>query len=40
MTGQDIGLVATQSLNGLYGSFVLLAVPLFIFAAEIMNAGR
>ena len=40
MTGQDIALVATQSLNGLYGSFVLLAVPLFILSAEIMNAGQ
>ena len=37
--GQDIGLVASQSLNGLFRSFVLLAVPLFILAAEIMNAG-
>src|SRR5207245_3693353 len=36
---QDIGLVASQSLNGLFRSFVLLAVPLFIVAAEIMNAG-
>ena len=40
LTGQDIGLVASQSLNGLYGSFVLMAVPLFIFSAEIMNAGQ
>lgn len=40
MTDQDLGLVASQSLNGLYGSFVLLAVPLFILAAEIMNAGQ
>jgi len=39
MSGQDIGLVASQSLNGLFRSFVLLAVPLFIVAAEIMNAG-
>jgi tripartite ATP-independent transporter DctM subunit len=39
LTQQDIALVATQSLNGLYGSFVLLSVPLFILAAEIMNAG-
>jgi TRAP-type C4-dicarboxylate transport system, large permease component len=31
--------VASQSLNGLFRSFVLLAVPLFIVAAEIMNAG-
>src|SRR5262249_2836624 len=36
---QDIGLVASQSLNGLFKSFVLLAVPLFIVAADIMNAG-
>ncbi len=39
LKGQDIGLVASQSLNGLFRSFVLLAVPLFIVAAEIMNAG-
>lgn len=37
--GQDIGLVAEQVLNGLYNSYVLLAVPLFIFAAGIMNSG-
>src|SRR5882724_13367772 len=39
LKGQDIGLVASQSLNGLFKSFVLLAVPLFIVAADIMNAG-
>ncbi len=38
-TGQDVGLAAEQILNGLYNSFVLLAVPLFIFAANVMNAG-
>jgi len=37
--GQDIGLVAEQILNGLYNSYVLLAVPLFILAANLMNAG-
>ncbi|MES2413604.1 MAG: TRAP transporter large permease [Pseudomonadota bacterium] len=36
---QDIGLVAEQIGNGLYNSYVLLAVPLFVFAANIMNAG-
>ena len=36
---QDLGLVAEQVSNGLYNSYVLLAVPLFIFAANIMNAG-
>ena len=36
---QDVGLAAEQVLNGLYNSYVLLAVPLFILAANIMNAG-
>ncbi len=36
---QDIGLVAEQVLNGMYNSYVLLAVPLFIFAAAVMNSG-
>jgi tripartite ATP-independent transporter DctM subunit len=40
ITGQDIGLVASQSLNGLFSSFVLMAVPLFIFSAEIMNQSK
>lgn len=39
MSGQDIALAGQQILTGLYGSFVLLAVPLFIVAANIMNAG-
>ena len=37
--GQDLGLAAEQILNGLYNGYVLLAVPLFIFAANVMNAG-
>ncbi len=37
--GQDLGLAAEQIIQGLYDSFVLLAVPLFIVAANIMNAG-
>lgn len=37
--GQDIALASEQALWGLYDSFVLLAVPLFIAAANIMNAG-
>lgn len=40
ITGRDVGLVASQSLNGIYGDFVMLAVPLFIFSAELMNAGE
>lgn len=37
--GQDLALPAEQMIQGLYDSFVLLAVPLFIVAANIMNAG-
>ncbi|MBT9505111.1 TRAP transporter large permease [Rhodoferax sp.] len=37
--GQDLGLAAEQVLNGLYNGYVLLAVPLFVFAANLMNAG-
>ena len=40
VSGHDMGLVASQSMNGIYGNFVMLAVPLFIFAAELMNAGE
>jgi tripartite ATP-independent transporter DctM subunit len=36
---QDMGLAAEQILNGMYNSYVLLAVPLFILAANLMNAG-
>ena len=36
---QDLGLAAEQILNGLYNGYVLLAVPLFIYAANVMNAG-
>lgn len=39
MRGQDLALPAEQLIQGLYDSFVLLAVPLFIVAANIMNAG-
>jgi C4-dicarboxylate transporter DctM subunit len=39
LAGQDMGLAAEQLLNGLYNSYVLLAVPLFLFAAELMSIG-
>jgi len=39
LVGQDLALAAEQMLQGLYTSFILLAVPLFIVAANIMNAG-
>lgn len=37
--GQDLGLAAEQIIQGLYDSFVILAIPLFIVAANFMNAG-
>jgi tripartite ATP-independent transporter DctM subunit len=39
MAGLDPGTAAEQILNGLYNSYVLLAVPLFILAADLMNTG-
>lgn len=39
LSGQDMGIAAEQLLNGLYNSWVLLAVPLFLFSAELMNIG-
>jgi len=37
--GQGIGIIGKILMDGLYQSFILLAVPLFIVAANIMNAG-
>lgn len=38
-SGQGIGIIGKVLMDGLYQSFILLAVPLFIVAANIMNAG-
>ena len=39
MSGLDMGTAAEQLLNGMMGSQLLLAIPLFILAAEFMNTG-
>lgn len=39
MTGADMGTVAEQFLNGMYSNYIILAVPLFVLAAEFMNIG-
>jgi C4-dicarboxylate transporter, DctM subunit len=39
LRGQDMGLVAERLLNSMYTGYVILAVPLFILAAELMNMG-
>ena len=39
LAGQDMGTAAEQLLNGMVTSYLLLAIPLFILAAEFMNSG-
>ncbi len=39
IAGMDVGTAAEQILNGMFTSFLLLAIPLFILAAEFMNSG-
>jgi tripartite ATP-independent transporter DctM subunit len=39
LAGLDPSTAAEQLLNGLFNSYVLLAVPLFILAADLMNIG-
>ena len=38
--GLDMGLVANQVLTNLFAKYILIAVPLFIFTAKIMNTGK
>lgn len=39
-TGQDIGLLTDQVAGRLFASYTLIAIPMFIFAANIMNSSR
>src|SRR5262245_60255544 len=39
LAGLDMSIAAEQLMQGLFRSYVLLAVPLFILAADLMNAG-
>lgn len=38
-SGQDLGIATDQIMNSLNSSYVLLAVPMFILAANVMSAG-
>jgi len=38
--GADLGLVINQIVNTYYTNFVIIAVPLFIFTANVMNSGK
>jgi tripartite ATP-independent transporter DctM subunit len=40
LAGRDVGLAAENVLNAVFGNYVALSVPLFIFAANIMNVGK
>lgn len=39
VSGQDLGLVVDQVMNSLFNAYILLAIPMFILAANVMNAG-
>lgn len=38
--GDDIALAAEQVLSNLYSKYIILAVPLFVFTAKVMNVGK
>lgn len=40
VTGKDIGLVSDTIMSQLYASSVMIAIPLFIFTANIMSSGK
>lgn len=39
-TGADLGIVLSQTMGSLYTGYVLMAIPLFIFTANVMNSGK
>lgn len=39
-SGMKLTLIANQVMNQLYSNYVIIAVPLFIFTANIMNTGK
>ena len=39
-TGQDVKMVGQQTLKTFYTNYTIIAVPLFIFAANVMNSGK
>lgn len=40
LSGSNMGLVADKIMGSLYGNYVIIAIPLFIFTANAMNSGR
>ena len=39
-TGGDIGMIVGQVMGTMYSGYVLIAIPLFIFTANVMNSGK
>jgi tripartite ATP-independent transporter DctM subunit len=39
-TGQPLGMIASKMTNVFYENYTIIAVPLFIFTAKIMNSGK
>jgi tripartite ATP-independent transporter DctM subunit len=40
VNGTDLGAVANNVMNTYYSNYVIIAVPLFIFTANVMNSGK
>ena len=40
VAGLDIGLMAEKVLSNLYSVFIIIAVPLFVFTAKVMNSSK
>ncbi len=40
VSGQDVKMVGQQTLKTFYTNYTIIAVPLFIFAANVMNSGK
>ena len=40
VAGLDLSLVASQLLSNLFSKYIIIAVPLFVFTANVMNTGK
>jgi len=40
LSGRDIGLVGESLMTNLFSKYIIIAVPLFVFTANVMNSGK
>jgi tripartite ATP-independent transporter DctM subunit len=40
LNGMDLSLIAEKVLSNLYSKYIVMAVPLFVFTAKVMNSGK